>query len=423
MKPVLIVGVLFIALSAFIAGLEISGSEDGKKSPENIVLITIEASRADHFSCYGYTRNTTPNICGMKDAKIYTKAFSPSDYTPISLSSLQTGVFPSRSVIKSPKGNIARSYNTAVELFPQYKSVIVANQPMMYGLDNFFQGYDSVENVRSKKIPDFISGEIEGERRFLRLHLMGPHDYYNPYQANPEYDRLQYIEEVNSSLLKLPRKTEKGSSSISPAEKEKIINHYDESLRATDMVVGDILKVLKEKNEYEESLIIITADHGESFNDYGKNIWLHEKTTPPVSHVPLLVKKPEADKRQKSRALTSTIDIYSLLLEYSDIKPSQTVDARPLDIERKLLYICNLGNSCSATDGEKFWMKDLNENDDIEKWNFFRIDNSGGDYQNRSLREILSDRIKKYRENAEERKKRDLNEDLKEKLKDLGYLE
>ncbi|MFB6088255.1 MAG: sulfatase-like hydrolase/transferase, partial [Candidatus Aenigmatarchaeota archaeon] len=87
-------------------------TDTGKKEiggHPNIIVISLDAVRADHLPCYGYHRNTTPNICNLADdGVLFENAYSQGGCTLISLSSLLTSTWPADNGVRSWKGYLKR---------------------------------------------------------------------------------------------------------------------------------------------------------------------------------------------------------------------------------------------------------------------------------------------------------------------------
>ena len=104
--------------------------------------------------------------------------------------------------------------------------------------------------------------------------------------------------------------------SVTNSDKERIFNQYKNAVGYTDLLVGRVLDELKAKGFYENSIIIITGDHGEEFNDLNQGYWGHFGNYSKYQvNVPLLVKFPNRDEKEVSY-ITSHVDIVPTIIRY-----------------------------------------------------------------------------------------------------------
>ena len=328
-----------VTLLAILAGC-------AKPEPPNIVLIVIDTARADHFSCYGYNRETTPNIDEFaRDAVLYRNARAPSPWTLPSHASLFTGLPPGAHGLHwsgipapeegelpariSPLAPAAESRLLASVLTERgYRTVGVSNNPWISertklngGFDHFVwrprpRGEDRSSADRSLRMIDaYFEREVDRDPFFLFLNLIEPHFLYAPPQAfqgafggdpsiYPERDRLEL------ALLA-------GAVQFDPLD---LIPLYDEELRYVDDVVGDLLDWLRDRGEYENSMIVVTSDHGELLGEQGR--FSHQlSVAEELIRIPLIIKYPGNEHAgvAEENPMVSLTDVYETALATSGV--------------------------------------------------------------------------------------------------------
>jgi len=302
----------------------------------NVILISLDTLRADHMGVYGYNRDTTPYIEEFaKRSILFENVYAQSPNTLISHATMLTSLQPL--VHKtSPEYILGDEYETLAEYF--LKNGYSTGGFTTHGtwLDRrmgFAQGFEHFHS-------DFITAPMNnghvfkfldqnGDRRFfLFVHYYDIHsDYKNlPYDTATGFDRKfckdypgdftgckdtfcasAYLEKVNSEGWEMPRE-----------DLDYITALYDGGIAYTDFHVGQLFKRLKALGLFENSLIIITADHGEEFMEHGKV--LHFQLYREITHVPLIVKLPGKSEHITITNPTGVIDIMPTILDMAGIK-------------------------------------------------------------------------------------------------------
>ncbi|MGB8295742.1 MAG: sulfatase-like hydrolase/transferase [Polyangia bacterium] len=212
----------------------------------DVVLITVDATRADHVGAYGYGRPTTPNIDALAGRGVrFDRAYAQAPHTSFSIASLMTGKYYPTLARLAPHGQhetlalTLRRYGwKTAAFFPPAVFFIDAHKMKTFETSNFDFEYVKYEyldaNQRVGQIDDFFRKE-NPRRAFLWLHLFEPHE---PYQVHPGYDF--------------------GSRDI---------DRYDSEIAYCDAVVGRVIAYLQK--ERPNAVIVVAADHGEEFDEHG----------------------------------------------------------------------------------------------------------------------------------------------------------
>jgi len=269
----------------------------------NVVVIVIDALRADHLPPYGYKKMTAPFITELsKKSVVFHHAFAASSWTAPATASIFTSLYPFQHgvlmgllairIAQSINPNvivnkIPSEINTMPEVMKSfsYRTFGIADNLNISKLEGFDQGFDKFETksyVGAKKIYENLlrwEKEIkENGKYFLYIHFMDPHAPYHG--REPLYRKKEKFE-------------------------DDIKSRYDSEIYFADIYI----KKLYEKFGWNKNtLLIITSDHGEGLWDHGWMDHGHSLYYEEI-HVPLIIYYPEIKKRKNIYTPVSTIDI------------------------------------------------------------------------------------------------------------------
>jgi len=341
-------------LSLFLKNLQAGVSKDDF----NIVLITIDTLRADHLSCYGYERKTSPNIDKIAEKGIIFKnVIAPSSWTAPSMASLFTSVYPINHGVmhgigykknKNKQEVFSEELITLAEILQyDYTTFGVASNLHLNDKFGFARGFDYFKCLSflpapsvNKVIYSWEDKIKKSDKFFLWVHYFDPH---NPYEARKpwigRYTSKALIQRLNLSkkpwhkLLKIIGKE--------PQALSNLIALYDSEINYVDLYIGELFQRFELD---KETLIIITSDHGEEFLEHGElghGNNLYQETI----HIPLIIKLPHSSKKEIVEKYVNLIDIMPTILNILDINPpEQTLgkslwgDKRPLLWLKRLIF-------------------------------------------------------------------------------------
>ncbi len=346
-------------------------------SGPNVLIVVVDSMRADHLTCYGYDRETAPAIDALSrdpDSVVFRRHYAQAGYTQASTASLFSGLYGfQHGVIRGPLLHRVRArprfffmqqlddqIDTMAERFRRigYRTFGVVKALQIGEKAGFAQGFDEYHG------PSEIGGDESRARATLALasapgpffgyvHLAGSHHPFPPKQrhsgfmqrygdpAATDYDEAARIEAgVDFTTPETQDAINEGRLTLEPEDVEFLNLVYDAELRLTDDNVGAIIEGLAADSLYDNTLLIISADHGEELYDhdgYGHGHALWDE----VIRVPLIVKfprgrKPDALPRQVTRT-TRAIDLMPALLDFVGDDPSDPLpgsrifSARPAD--------------------------------------------------------------------------------------------
>lgn len=306
-KRVLPAACLIFALSSTTA----SQRSPAPSARPNLLLITIDTLRADRLGSYGYKPARTPILDALaREGVRFERAFSPVPLTLPAHASILTGVYPSFHGVRDNSGFVlSPEHTTLAEILKKagYQTAAFVGAFVLdskFGLDQGFDYYhDNFDLSRYENIsPGYIqrtgdevvretTGWLESQVKnkrpfFVWTHLYDPHDPYTP----PEPYRSQHP----------------GSP-------------YDGEIEFTDFNVGALLRWLRQNGVYDDTLVVVVGDHGESLGEHGESkhgFFLYNAAL----HVPLIFKLPGG--KYAGRAIAdsvSSVDIFSSILQVFDL--------------------------------------------------------------------------------------------------------
>jgi len=318
----------------------------------NVLLIVLDTVRADHMSCYGYTRNTTPNVDAFAEkAHIFRNVLSPSPWTLPTHASFFTGLPSSGHLCTNAHAFLNDSFETLPEQLKAagYQTVGLSSNSTITKERGFAQGFEIFENpgdhidhrrplkgvktreeMDAKSYASIMHGRLRQwfaqEHRpekpfFMFLNYIEPHAPYAPpsrrlqWSSNETFDKWEKLDQFDYTF----RHMFSGTDTLSQKELEELTNLYDEEIAYLDSKVGQLLEMLRETDNYDNTLIIITSDHGEHLGEH--RLMEHQFSVyEPLLRVPLIVKYRDRFPVGDNNMLVQSHDIYPTILELAGIR-------------------------------------------------------------------------------------------------------
>jgi arylsulfatase A-like enzyme/Tfp pilus assembly protein PilF len=303
-----------------------SPASTSEKSP-NIILITLDTTRADRMGFLGSKRGLTPNLDALaRQSVIFTRAYAQVPLTTPSHAVLLTGTYPQFNHVEDLGSKLGKDLPYLPDIFHShgYHTAAFVGASILDptgsapGFERGFDFYDAhfhqrkpgedryhsierrAEDVSHHAI-DWLSRHPDGPF-FIWIHFYDAHDPYDP----PEPFKTKYASEP-----------------------------YDGEIAYTDSVLGELIDVLRKHGLYKETVIAVAADHGEAFGEHGEErhgMFLYDETI----HVPLLLKLPEGrleGKRLGEKRIDERValaDVAPSLLELAGIPAPPMMQSRSL---------------------------------------------------------------------------------------------
>ncbi|NNE08776.1 MAG: sulfatase [Gemmatimonadetes bacterium] len=353
--------------SYFMAGIVKAPGRPGVTDRQNVFILMIDTLRKDHVGVYGYPRNVTPHLDRLaRDARIFDRAYSTSSWTHPAIASLFTSQYPSSHGVETKVSSLTGRFETLAESFERegYRTGIFSASafvPEIYGLDQGFQhevsmgkpayeklliteyfgrtagkipllpwrGRDLItlfeEKCRPALLKDWLTtprlgdgfrrwvDRIGDENFFAYVHVREPHA---PYVGRGNYappGPVDFTYGASGGTL-YPFDT----ATPVPGDSLRLrIDKYDDDIWAVDRTIGDLFYWMEERGLFENTIVIVTADHGEEF--YEHRSWKHGTSLfEELVAIPLFVHVPGAAPA-RSRDYVSMIDIAPTLLDLAGI--------------------------------------------------------------------------------------------------------
>ncbi|WP_255171419.1 sulfatase family protein [Natrononativus amylolyticus] len=306
-----------------------------------ILYIDCDSLRPDHLGCYGYERDTSPNIDDLAaDGRTFTNVYTSDAPCLPSRTAFYTGRFgihtgvinhggrnaDPRRVGEPRRAKYPREYRTLASILKDegFYTAMISPFPARHDgwqvVEGFRELYDTGGNggeSADEVYPharDWLESHADEDDWYLHVNFWDPHtpyrtpaDYGNPFSDDPTPDWLteemiadHYEESGAHSAQDLKGwggtwEYDRMPDEIASREDfAKMVDGYDVGVRYMDHHIGKLFDLLREKGVFEETLIVLSGDHGENLgelNVYGD----HQTADEPACNVPLIVRGPDVE--------------------------------------------------------------------------------------------------------------------------------
>jgi len=299
---------------------------DELRADYNVLVLSIDSLRAD-MPWSGYPRPIAPRLTDLEKRSVsYTRAYSISSYTSMSLGGFLGGKLPSG---MKRSGFFFGKYAPENVLFPEVLQAsgvrtISAHAHGYFKGAGFEQGFDKYEIVpniifKNETDPNVTSApheelaekllsdpELDSKKFFAWFHFLDPHDMYVSHEKD-------------------------GIPPYGPKPRDK----YDAEVTYTDRYIGKLLDFVESKPWGKKTVIVVTADHGEAFGEHGQfahgfELWEN------LVRVPMFLVVPGVSPKRID-APRSAIDLAPTILELMGVDPKTSADGGVLALEGKSL--------------------------------------------------------------------------------------
>ena len=343
------------ALALLLLGLGSLGACSDPEAPApqpNVLLISIDSLRADHLGSYGYGRNTSPAIDGLAaEGVLFEQTMSSTSWTLPSHASLFTGLPIAGHGCDSKRTKLRPAAETLAERLQSagYRTAGFWSGPYLHPVFGLGQGFDeyvncasfgyfedqvpggqrkanqqSHEDITNPKLTREVLGwldrrhaESDPKPFLLFVHMWDVHyDFFPPAPYDVMFTGDYAGTADGTSMRKLP------GQELDQADKDHTRALYDGEIAWTDFHVGKILKRLEAQGLKDNTLVILTADHGEEFwerGNFGHRKNLFEESV----RIPLILRyPPSVPEGIRVKSMTSIVDVLPTVLEVLGLQAS-----------------------------------------------------------------------------------------------------
>jgi arylsulfatase A-like enzyme len=308
---------------------------DSVGAPPHVVIVVLDTTRADALSSYGNPRPTTPNLDRLAAEGVrFERAYATDFWTLPSHASLFTGLYPSDHGATSETNRLAERADTLAERLQRagYRTGAFVSNAWLSPERGFSQGFETyVETWRRE--PRRAQGgndravveqalawttQRTGEPFLLFLNLLTPHLPYSPdpsvqVKVSSELrplDRVGRLKKIVAMWSHLA-----GAQSLDALDFEILRELYDAEVATADTLVGKLLEGLRSQGLLDQTLVVVTSDHGENIGEHGMidhMLSMYETTL----RVPLIMRYPRRFAAGSvDDTLVSGVDVFPTVLD------------------------------------------------------------------------------------------------------------
>jgi len=322
-----------------------------KSKPVRVVLITLDTTRADHMGFMGGVARTPALDNLAADSFVFENCFSTANSTLPSHASIMTSLYiKDHSVIENayrlPDLDL---YMPKVMAASGAKTAAFTSTGLFSGSSNFDQGFEMFYSPRAKEEPArpvtskalaWLENNADGDF-FVWMHYYDPHMYYTPPQRFADmYKRTSTDTYDNPSPTRFSKMYHKKNDQMREAwtssgylkysdDPQFYRNLYAGEISYMDSELGRLIDGLKSLGVYDDCVIAVVADHGESLGEKGiyfDHAFIYDKNI----HVPMFIKPPSGGRSGRSGVSVSSLDIYPTVLELAGIEVPDGIRGRSL---------------------------------------------------------------------------------------------
>lgn len=354
-----------VALAAALLLASCAGEREVPELPpfDNLVVIVIDTLRSDHLESYGYSRRTTPFLTRLAGEGIQLQGYSASSWTRTSVATLLTGLYPQRhqTVTRADQLPATAAYLPEILSGEGFHTAAYVANATVADRFGFARGYehfrshggDKFDKPHARTVTDeglALAAELPS-RYYLYLHYLDPHDPYVPevpWGGSADDERVQVDDVVQG---RAPKNAE---------NLRRLRDQYDGAIHEMDRELERLLTTLAESGALDSTLVVVTADHGEEFNEHRglrHGLTLYEE----VIRVPLILWSSSRLPSYRSRARFHHVDFLPTVLEALGLASPGQLDGRSQwrevladavgrdDPEREYLFALDLGASAAVS--------------------------------------------------------------------------
>jgi arylsulfatase len=334
------------------------------ESPPNLVLITIDTLRADRLGSYGHTEATSPNLDALAaQGVLFVNASTNIPRTTQAVATLFTGRYPHEHGVAEIGEALREEETTLAEILrgAGYRTAGISANPVAGSLQGLEQGFESFVSKRNLHQRHPVTGDTESGPRtsemgpaeavtrealdwlgghgrgpyFLWLLYFDPHWRYNPpapYNDVVDWEDFNFYRDLVEFVPKNAT-VFYNLNGRSAAVLPQVSKLYDSEVRYTDAMIGELLSGIRSRNDAENTVIVVMADHGESLGEHGYYYQHGDFVYQSTMRVPLIFHQPGVlPEGVRLAAPVSNLDIAPTLLSLLGIPAAEDAAFSGLDL-------------------------------------------------------------------------------------------
>lgn len=334
-------------LAAVLTHASCADADDPAQTTErpHVVLISIDTLRWDHTSLAGYERDTTPYLRRLaQESIVFERAHTTTSWTLPTHMSMLTGLYPEQHTVWKKDAVLPKTVSTIAERLRAegYFTVGLFKPGWIHERFGFGRGFDVFQPHRDaelagKHLDSALSQRPADRPLFLFLHIFDVHCVSLKRNDRPPYDPTdRWAEHFLPGSLERVAGLEKqqiwaGSADVTPEQHEAIVSLYDDAIRHVDARLEEWIEGLRRDGLLDSTLLIITADHGESLNQRGQRYGGHGNQWEEGLRVPLLVRLPDGRSGgERVDAPVSLVDLVPTIEDFLGLEPDGPFPGRSL---------------------------------------------------------------------------------------------
>jgi arylsulfatase A-like enzyme len=310
--------------AGIVIGCAIGGCRQATRLPRpaHIIIVVVDALRPDHLGCNGYAGDISPNIDGLaRRGAVFENAYSNAPWTKPSVASLFTSLYPNVHRAIDRFDTLSEKALTLAERLKTkgyFTAFINGGNALLHGF-NYDQGFDfydyseSLDSAAAVRAFASLLEQTAEKRCFFYVHLMDTHLPYYPNELSAKLGPALPRDSPSGMLDRDRIRDLTSEGKLTEEDKKTLVSLYDHQITAADRSVGALVSALESRGWLQDTLLLLTSDHGEEFWDHGNYEHGHSLYDE-ILRVPLIILGPGVPAvRLKSRV--RHIDILPTIME------------------------------------------------------------------------------------------------------------
>jgi arylsulfatase A-like enzyme len=316
--------------------------------PRNLLLISLDTLRADHLGCYGYPRPTSPFLDRLaSQGVLFEQAWATSPWTLPSHASLFTGLYPSQHGVMTEERALPADLPTLAESLRErgFATAGFVSGIFLGARFGLGRGFDRYVSIPTRPESGGTATSLSSTARvsagglewlasqstrpfFLFLHYFDVHSDYRPEPRFAALFEKPYRGVVDGSTRQLMAYL-RGQIAFGEEDRQRLVDLYDAEVRQLDQGLEELFARLDERGALEDTVVVLTADHGEELLDHG-GVFHGRTQYQEMLHVPMILMGPGIPRGRRSQQPVSLVDLAPTLLGLFGVEAPPSLPGRDL---------------------------------------------------------------------------------------------